>query len=433
MKKALILYPSSIAACGIGTWVEAVSDALRGHGWDVTVGLSWGGHFHDPLRVEAFRPSLKTVRMDARTGTEEGRIQAIIRAIETELPQVVLLTVLNSAFEAVRRLRFAGNRSFRLIAVNHGNLAQQAASLLAHRDLIDMAVCVSRLSYRAMGSASEGFALGRLRHISNAVGVPAAPAQRAEAALRIGYAGRLEDDKRAGDVAPFFRLLHERLPQAVMWVAGRGAYAPEMEALAREVPRQFYYFGELPPRALADTFYPELDLLMHFSPAEAWGYSIAEAMSYGVVPVTSAFRGQAEDGLVLDGETGLVFPVGDVARAAELAATLLGDPAWSQQLSARAAAHVRHNFSLELFGNQWIEALESCLELPQLPAPERPASLDAKGPVGIPWPWWERIRRMMGRRIAHASSGEEWPHFRCGDRRLINEMDSALVERDTSC
>ena len=424
-KKALILYPSAIAACGIGTWVDALSLALQQQGWDVTVGLAWGAQFHDPARVEAFRPALKTIRMDGRTGTEEGRIQAIERAVVAVVPDVVIVNVLDSAFEAVRRLRYRGHK-FRLIAVNHGNLPGQAACLLQHRDVIDMAVCVSRLSYLAMAAQNDGFAPARLKHIANAVAVPE-QRRSGKHPFRVGYAGRLDGDKRAEDILPFFTALHQRCPEAQMWVAGKGERGNELTALAESYPEHFSYFGEMSGSQLKQDFYPALSVLVHFSPSEAWGYSIAEAMSHGVVPVTSAFRGIETDGLVIEGANALVFPIGETSLAAELVAGLYDSPERLKQSGLNAREHITNNFSLGIFGKSWSDALNVCLELDELLLPPRPASLDAKGPVGfLPRPLWERCRRVLKMRIAHASAGEEWPHYRCSDSGLMQKMEYAL-------
>ena len=424
-KQALILYPSATAACGIGTWVDALSLALQQQGWDVTVGLARGAKFHDPARVEAFRPALKTIQMDGRTGTEEGRIQAIERAVLTVNPDVVIVNVLDSAFEAARRLRYRGE-DFRLIAVNHGNLPGQAACLLQHRDVIDMAVCISKLSYRAMAAQADGFMPVRLQHISNAVAVPAKQVKPQNHPFRVGYAGRLDGDKRAEDILPFFTALHQRCPDAQMWVAGKGECGNELTALAESYPEHFRFFGEMSGSQLEQDFYPALSVLVHFSPSEAWGYSIAEAMSHGVVPVTSAFRGVDTDGLVIEGTNALVFPIGDTDRAAGVVTALYQDQQRLSTMASVAARHIADTFSLAIFGERWASALDDCLHLPRLPVLTRPASLVAKGPAGLPWPLWERCRRMLKMRIAHASAGEEWPHYRCSDSGLMKEMEHAL-------
>ncbi|MFQ6540000.1 MULTISPECIES: glycosyltransferase family 4 protein [Aphanothece] len=425
MKNALVLYPSASTACGIGTWVEALSGSLGERGWAVRVGLAWGRRYHVPSRVEAFRPGLRTLRMDARSGTEEARIQAIARTIERVRPDVVVLTVLDSAFEAVRRLRHAGT-SVRLVAVNHGNLPEQAACLQANAHVIDTVVCVSRLSHTAMRSVPGAFPAARLLHVPNAVATAPSAPRRGRGPLVVGYAGRLASEKRAEDIAPFFRELHRLVPEARLWVAGAGDVAPAIAALASEFPAHVRYLGELNAAALRTEFFPRVDVLTHFSAAEAWGYSIAEAMSHGAVPVTSDFLGRSIDGLALDQINALVFPVGDRRRAAEHVQRLAAEPALLSCLSEAAAAHIRQSFSMEAFGRHWARALEGCLSLPPLPQPVRPRSLDARGPLGLRRPWWEPVRRTLGRQVAHGSPGEEWPHFSCRDTALVAAYAAAM-------
>jgi len=428
LKQALILYSSSSTACGIGTWIDALSQSLKVHQWDVTVGLAWGEKFHDPAKVEAFRPGLKTIRMDARTGTEEGRIQAIERAVREINPNVIILTVLHAAFEAARRLRFSG-KQFRLVAVNHGNLSGQAACLLENSDVIDMAVCVSRLSYLAMLDLPCGFLPERLRYISNSVPIPQLDS-KSKHAFRVGYVGRLDADKRAEDIIPFFSVLHELCPEVQMWVAGKGASEGWMRDLANMYPQHFFYCGEMSRKKLESELYTELDILVHFSPSEAWGYSIAEAMSFGVVPVVSAFRGIHTDGLVIEGDNSLIFPIGDYKRAAELVASLCENQARLGELGLKARQHIAQKFSLSIFGEMWSDALNACLELPDLPVLSRPASLDEKGPVGLPWPIWERFRRLMRRQVFHSTPGEEWPHFKYKNKDLMQKVEQSMRNLD---
>ncbi len=224
--RVLIVYQSALAACGVGTWVELLAAELGQCGWDVTVALAWGGTFHDPRRIERFRPGLKTVWMDGRTGTQEGRIRGVERAIHKVKPDVVILTLLDAAFEAVRRLRYGGE-TFRFIACNHNNFPQHAGCFIQNSDIIDLAACVGRVSAVALSSMPGGFSPERVRHIPNGIPFPTVPLDgRAESTHRIGYAARLSGDpnKNAADLFPFFREVARRHHSAELWVAGEGRW-----------------------------------------------------------------------------------------------------------------------------------------------------------------------------------------------------------------
>ena len=422
MRKAILLYHSHLTVCGVGTWAEMLAGALEGRGWQPTVGLAWGQRFHDPGNVLAVRPQLRSVRMDARTGTEEGRVQAVERAIRDVRPDVVVLSCLHSPLEAVRRLRYAGSR-IRFVAVNHGNLPEHAACLMEHREIVDLAVCVSRLSRQVMSQGPAAFAPERIRHIPHGVPSPTVTSPPAEGGrLRVGYAGRLDDTKRAGDLPLFFDALRRRAPAVELWIAGDGSAAPEIRRLADTNAPAVRFFGPLARADLYARFYPHLDLFVHFSPNEGWGLSIAEAMVHRVVPVTSAFLGQTHDALVRDGDTGLVFPVGDTEQAAQRAADLWRDPARRAALGQRAAAEIATRYSVDAFTANWQKALDDCLSLPALPPTGCPVSMHARGRLGLPERYVETVRRVLRRRVPHASAGEEWPHFVCRDQALLAQV-----------
>ncbi len=429
--RALIIYYSSSVVCGVGTWVESLAQGLDERGWEVTVGLAWGRHFHDPRRIGACRPSLRTCWIDGRTGTEEGRVQAIERTIRRVRPDVVVLTCLDSAFEAVRRLRYGGTK-VRLLATNHGNFAHQAASLLERIDVVDMAVCVGRLSFEVMSSGAGAFPPERIRHIPNAVPPPLRAREVHVSPFRVGYAGRLDDEacKRASDLGPFFDALARLSTTAELWIAGDGPQAGAVRAMAAPFAGRVCCFGRLSRTQLYQDFYPCLDVLVSFSSSEGWGLSIAEAMAHGVVPVSSAFSGIHLEGLVREGVNGLVFPVGQPARAAELAAGLFCDPVRLDVLARQAAADIQENYSPARFGNAWSRTLTDCLALPALPLVSQPVSLSRRSRFGLREPQLERIRRLLRRRVPHASAGEEWPHYRCGDAALTERLarEMAVIE-----
>ena len=128
-RAVMILYSSHTKVCGVAAWIEMLHAELSYAGWDVTVGVTQGRTYHQPRNFEEGRSWISTARMDGRTGTEEGRVQAIMRAVRRTAPDVLVVTCLDSAFEAIRRLRRCGS-TFRTVAVNHGTIPGQAACLI---------------------------------------------------------------------------------------------------------------------------------------------------------------------------------------------------------------------------------------------------------------------------------------------------------------
>jgi glycosyltransferase involved in cell wall biosynthesis len=83
------------------------------------------------------------------------------------------------------------------------------------------------------------------------------------------------------------------------------------------------------------------DLFLLPSEQESFGLTALEAMNCGVPVIATDIGGLPE--VVVHGETGYLFPVGDIASMASRAVSLLADPAAFSRLKAaarlRAATH----------------------------------------------------------------------------------------------
>jgi len=72
---------------------------------------------------------------------------------------------------------------------------------------------------------------------------------------------------------------------------------------------------------------------------ETWGLVVNEAMACGRPAIVSDQVGCAPD-LVLNGNTGFIFPFGDRTALANALQQLIEDPALLARLGTRAASHV---------------------------------------------------------------------------------------------
>ncbi|MFP5355767.1 MAG: glycosyltransferase family 4 protein [Gemmatimonadota bacterium] len=79
-----------------------------------------------------------------------------------------------------------------------------------------------------------------------------------------------------------------------------------------------------------------LDLLWHPSSAEGLGTAVIDAMALEVPPVAFAVGGLPE--LIVDGESGLLVPPGNVSAFASAVARLLGDPVLRERMGAAGPA-----------------------------------------------------------------------------------------------
>ena len=88
-----------------------------------------------------------------------------------------------------------------------------------------------------------------------------------------------------------------------------------------------------------------MDIFVLPSLSEALSNSLMEAMGCGCCPVASRTGGNPE--LVKDGETGLLFPVGDAEALASRLALLLDGPEDGRRLGAQAERRMRGHFTRE--------------------------------------------------------------------------------------
>jgi glycosyltransferase involved in cell wall biosynthesis len=107
---------------------------------------------------------------------------------------------------------------------------------------------------------------------------------------------------------------------------------------------------------------PELDLFLFTSRLEGLGTSILDAQACRVPVVATAAGGIPE--AVLDGETGLLAPVGDAAGLARCAARLLDDAALRARLVDAAAGRVREEFGTEVLAERTLAIYREVLSSP---------------------------------------------------------------------
>jgi len=88
--------------------------------------------------------------------------------------------------------------------------------------------------------------------------------------------------------------------------------------------------------------------------------------------VASRVGGIAET--VLDGETGLLVPVGNDAALADAILRLLNDPALAQRVAAAARRYVETEFTMERMADQYRAVYEEVLGRTRTPGKTRPVA-----------------------------------------------------------
>jgi len=247
----------------------------------------------------------------------------------------------------------------------------------------------------------EGARPERVRLVRNGIGLSAFPEGNAresarsrarrelglsEQAFVVGSAGAFVPWKRHEDfIRAFARLCELELDERKRRPQGAGSTVVEFEGL---VPARAVLFGadlwgdqgrlafEL--RRLADELtgerivfpgwredlprlLPALDCFVSTSEREPFGRAVVEAMASGLPVVATDSGGKRET--VVDGETGLLVPQGDVEAVARATDRLRRDPARRAEMGRAARRRAFAEFSLERAAREveavWTEALQA--------------------------------------------------------------------------
>lgn len=183
------------------------------------------------------------------------------------------------------------------------------------------------------------------------------------------FASKLQERKRCADLIAAHRLLPA--PRPYLLIVGDGEERQKLEALAREdaasaADVRFLGFRnqtELP------RFFDLCDVFALPSRHEPWGLVVNEAMNAGRAVVVSDDVGCQED-LVREGETGAVFPVGDVQALAAALERVLESPETAGRMGAAGRARIEsYSFEQDVAGLR--QALAACV--PGFAAQRQPA------------------------------------------------------------
>jgi glycosyltransferase involved in cell wall biosynthesis len=214
--------------------------------------------------------------------------------------------------------------------------------------------------YRQLGVPEE-----RLAMIYSSVGHEQPPeidhhAVRAEfrfnsAAPLIFYAGRLAEQKRVDDLLKALDLLQHIQPDARTLIAGDGPLRPALEEIAHtyRLDERVIFLGhrkDVPRLILAS------DLVVLPSAYEGLPNVVLEAMWFRKPVVATAAPGTTE--AVVDGETGLLVPVGDVLQLARAIRDIIRDPAQARRMGEAGRARAETHFCADTMVAQFAALYE---------------------------------------------------------------------------
>jgi glycosyltransferase involved in cell wall biosynthesis len=112
-------------------------------------------------------------------------------------------------------------------------------------------------------------------------GVTARPAAGKEPVPTVVFIGRLSANKRPGHAIRAFGLVRRQMPDAVMWVIGRG---PQEARLRRAAGPGVIFFGHVPEEEKRERL-ARAHVLVATSVREGWGLVVTEAAASGTVAI----------------------------------------------------------------------------------------------------------------------------------------------------
>jgi glycosyltransferase involved in cell wall biosynthesis len=240
-----------------------------------------------------------------------------------------------------------------------------AAEMLARLRDADALVAVAQ--HLADGLAQLG--VPGIRVIRNAVDLdmfaprPAAPALRQELGIErdsitVVHASNLKAAKRPLDLVHAAELALRREPGLIFLVVGEGALRADIETLAeaRGIRSRFRFVGWVDYARMPDVL-ALADLVVSTSQSEGMSRIYLEAQASGCALVASDIPASRE--LIRDGETGLLFPVGDAGALADRILHAAALPERRRRLGAGARACLTdHTFAGTV--TKYVQVLHAC-------------------------------------------------------------------------
>jgi glycosyltransferase involved in cell wall biosynthesis len=411
----MIIAPSAYTLGGVQTWLDYLMPGLRQLGWRVILGLASGRH-HDVREYLAAHPYDRAIPLVNETGSGQGRIDAIARAVGSVRPDIVMAVNIVDVYAAILRLKKWSGGLPRVVATLHGLQSDFLCDAKSYGGIVDGVICTNRLLQELIRNRSE-VEHRRVLYAPYGVEIPGelTSKRNAQQLITLAYVGRLErTQKRFQEVIEIFeRALQDGL-EVKLIVAGEG---PEMnwfvgELEARRIANRVEILGQLDQKELAESVYKIADALLITSSWETGPIVAWEAMAHGMVVISSKFIGSGKEGGLVEGCNCLMFDSGDINSAVKCIAQLKNAKI-RETLTNNAFSAVGNKYSRSKSIEIWAEQLRTVMRLApvrthkwRFSSPRATGRLDRV--LGVRFGEW--VRKFLGREFVHQEAGSEWPH-----------------------
>jgi glycosyltransferase involved in cell wall biosynthesis len=412
----LIVAPSAYPLGGVATWLDYIVPGLRQRGWRVTLGLT-EGTLHNVNAYLAAHPMQGVVRIRNRTGTREGRVRGLCKAITEIGPDIVASVNIPDVYPAVNRLKTTGVLNLRAVMTLHAIEPDYFEQIKRGAPSLDAVIATNRLACK-LASNVGGLESCRIHYAPYGVQFPAtccgSKRNRGDGLIRIGFVGRLEKpQKRVDELLAIVREMDRQNINYKLLIAGAGPdegwLRCKLEVNVENGKVQF--LGALSSKEV-EGLYGTIDALLITSSWETGPIVAWEAMARGVLVVTTAYIGSGLEGNLHHRKNCLIYPFGNAAAAVECILETTNIEVRSQLTNAAIASvggRMTHEQSIE----QWSRCFRKIKgEAIQPPCPED-MRYESAGRLDrlLGTKLGEILRHIPHRKRVPIEPGEEWPHI----------------------
>lgn len=290
--------------------------------------------------IRSLRPSVTNV------GTPKAGLLGGLAAWLNRVP-CRFYTLHGLRFETTRGLkrrvlilaeRLACLLAHRVVCVSHSVREKAIAAGLAPKEKMIVFGAGSCNGIDAVRFAPHPKLIQRATALRRQLGIP-------EGATVLLFLGRLTRDKGIPELVTAFSRLKKRFPDLRLLLAGcleAGDPLPAKTRRQMAMDPNIIFIG-----AVQDTpcYYAAADIVVLPSHREGLPTVVLEAQAAGKAVVGANATGIVD--VVKDGETGLLFPIGNVAALAATIERLVTDKALARKLESSGQEHVRSEFQRE--------------------------------------------------------------------------------------
>lgn len=175
------------------------------------------------------------------------------------------------------------------------------------------------------------------------------------------FVGKLEPKKRILDFISAFRIAYAKRLDISALIVGTGLLENVAKTEVERTNIPVAFAGFLNQSEISRAYVAADVIVLPSDYGETWGLVVNEAMVSGCPAVVSDRVGCAYD-LVLDGQTGFVFPFGDVKKFAQRMLDLAENRDELRAMGQRAKAHVLAQFSMAEAVEETLQAVSAAAQ-----------------------------------------------------------------------